>query len=366
MSFYSCIIGKGASIAPFPCSLYQRLKISIPKERMCSSMSHNEQSKKNLQSRKYTICINNPLEKGFDHNGIKHALSSFRNPPEYWCMADEIGDEKTFHTHVFLVLKSPTRFSRIKALFPGSHIEKALGSINENRLYVRKEGKWVNDPKAHTRIAESFEESGPPPVEQQAAGDKFVVLYDMVKDGLSDYEILEARPDFLKFFDKIDRIRQMLREEEYKATFRKLDVIYIYGPTNTGKTRHVMEKYGYENVFKIVNYDHSFDLYKGQPVILFDEFRSSLKITDMLVYLDGYPISLPARYHDRQACYSKVYIVSNIGLYSQYPNIQIEEPVTWAAFLRRIHHVYRMDPSGRLAEEIPGFIEINEDIAGEY
>ncbi len=32
---------------------------------------------------------------------------------------------------------------------------------------------------------------------------------------------------------------------------------------------------------------------KGQDVIVFEEFRSSLKIQDMLNYLDGYPCELP-------------------------------------------------------------------------
>ena len=72
---------------------------------------------------------------------------------------------------------------------------------------------------------------------------------------------------------------------------------------------------------------------------MFDEFRSSLMIGDMLDYLDGYPLALPARYANRQACYTTVYLISNIGLSAQYRNLQENEPATWKAFLRRIHHV---------------------------
>ena len=66
-----------------------------------------------------------------------------------------------------------------------------------------------------------------------------------------------------------------------------------------------------------------------------------------LNYLDGYPISLPARYANRVFCYETVYIVSNIDLKRQYPTVQQEEPATWKAFLRRIHHVieYKADGS---------------------
>ena len=98
------------------------------------------------------------------------------------------------------------------------------------------------------------------------------------------------------------------------------------------------------NVFRITDYLHPFDLYKGQDVILFDEFRSSLKIQDMLNYLDGYPLELPCRYANKIACYTKVYLISNISLESQYMNIQLDSPETWDAFLRRIHTVeHRVD-----------------------
>ena len=59
----------------------------------------------------------------------------------------------------------------------------------------------------------------------------------------------------------------------------------------------------------------------------------------MLNYLDIYPLQLPARYNNRQACYNYVYIVSNWDLKEQYINIQKEHPKTFQAFLRRIHRV---------------------------
>ena len=79
-------------------------------------------------------------------------------------------------------------------------------------------------------------------------------------------------------------------------------------------------------------------------MILFDEFRSSLPLADMLNYLDGYPIMLPCRYADRAAYYDTVYIDSNIPLEKQYPNVQIEEPASYQALLRRIHEKYEMLP----------------------
>ena len=46
-----------------------------------------------------------------------------------------------------------------------------------------------------------------------------------------------------------------------------------------------------------------------------------------------------ARYSNRIATHTKVWIISNISLLSQYANIQKDEPESWKAFLRRINTV---------------------------
>ena len=38
------------------------------------------------------------------------------------------------------------------------------------------------------------------------------------------------------------------------------------------------------------------------------------KIDNMLKYLDGHPIELPSRYFNKTACYTRVYIITNIEL----------------------------------------------------
>ncbi len=100
-----------------------------------------------------------------------------------------------------------------------------------------------------------------------------------------------------------------------------------------------MEKFGYSNVYRITNYKHPFDQYQGQDVIVFEEFQSSLPINQMLIYLDGYPIALPCRYADKIACYTKVYILSNIDIGEQYIDVQHHYQETWKAFLRRINTI---------------------------
>lgn len=305
-----------------------------------------ETKKRNTRHYKYQLTINNPQELNLTHDNIKLILSRRKNII-YYCLSDETGlREHTPHTHLFIMFKDLVRFNTIKGLFPTAHIEAAYGSAEDNRAYVSKTGKWADDPKADTAIPGTFEESGPLPDEPgQGFRSDIAQIYLQIADGLSNADIMAENPDAARHIGKMDRIRQDVLEARYREQWRDLEVTYIFGPTGTGKTRFVMEHHGYSNVFRVTNYAHPFDRYRQQPVICFDEFRSSLLVGDMLDYLDGYPFALPARYADRQACYIKAFIVSNIGLKEQYPNVQKEEPATWKAFLRRIHHVveYRKD-----------------------
>ncbi len=256
---------------------------------------------------------------------------------QYYCLSDEIA--KSHHTHIYILFKSPVRFTTIKNRFPKAHIEKAYGTSSQNREYVFKEGKWENDKKKETNLVESHEEWGTMPVERQGARNDCAELYEMISEGKSNYEILEENPDFIKQVERIEKVRQIIQEEKYKNVFRQMEVEYVFGDTGSGKTRGVMETYGYENVYRVTNYCHPFDQYQGQDVIVFEEFKGLIPMDQMLTFLDGYPVSLPCRYTDKIACFTKVFILSNIELKEQYTDIQIKDPEVWKAFLRRIHRI---------------------------
>lgn len=305
------------------------------------------------QSRKWLLTFNNPADHGVSHESIKVQISKIK-PIQYWSMGDEKGDEKdVYHIHLFLYARNGVRFSTIKKKFPSSHIDYCVGTALENRAYCFKDGaKFNKDADGHYSYVDAKkvlheglhfdntnEESGECPVERPGTRNDIEDLYCMIKDGMSTYEILDSNPQYIMQIDKIDKVRQTVREEQFKNTWRNLDVQYIWGITGSGKTRHVMELYGYENVYRVTDYDHPFDAYKGQDVIAFEEFRSSLRLDDMLKYLDGYPVEFPARYNNKVACFTKVYIITNIDIREQYPNVQKHEPMSWKAFLRRIHTV---------------------------
>lgn len=299
---------------------------------------------KDTQSRKWQITLNFKSKKQIDHKAIKNELSAIK-PIQYYCLADEIGlKEKTPHIHIFIACSSPVRFSSIKRHFPEGHIEQARGSCEENKNYVEKSGKWENDPKSDTSIKGTFEQWGEMFVERQGARSDLDFLYQLVKDGKSNFEILEENSNYLLRLTDIERVRQTVKAEEFRTTFRNMEVTYLWGKTGSGKTRYVMEREGYAAVYRVTEYEHPFDSYASQEILVLDEYRSQLKISELLNLLDGYPLELRCRYADKTACFTTVYIISNLPLSAQYPTIQFEQPETWRALLRRIHHIIEYPP----------------------
>lgn len=301
-------------------------------------------------SRRYLLTINNPREHEFDHDTIKRLLADLSGC-RYWCMCDEIGGETgTHHTHLYMVFRNAKEFTTIQRRFYGAHIDPAKGTHQEIRDYIRKEGQWLDHEKHETNLPETFEEFGELPDETSPQQTQAAAILDMVKTGASNAEILQAYPSSMNHLPRIDQARQALLAEEYRTKLRFLHVTYLFGPPASGKTRSVLEEFGLENVYRVTDYTHPFDSYAGEDVLLLDEFRSSLPFSTLLNILDIYPFKLPCRYADRQACYTKVYIVSNIPLKQQYRNIQVDEPASYQAFLRRIHETVEM-----LGDDDPDF-----------
>lgn len=298
----------------------------------------------------YQLTINNPKKKGWTHGHILGVMRGNFKTLVYICMADEQGS--CYHTHIFVVFASRVRFSMVKRYFEEAHIEKCKGSVSDNVNYIKKTGKWENDESKQEKIIEgTFEEYGTQPPDSKGKRSDMSELYQMILENMTNAEILAQNQDYILQIDKIDKVRTTILTERFKETVRiDLEVTYISGATGTGKTRDVLEKNGYSNVYRVTDYLHPFDSYCCQPVICFDEFRSSLRLKEMLMYCDIYPIELPSRYANKYACYNKVYIISNWALEKQYSELQHEDNESWQAFLRRIHKVIIYDASGNKTE----------------
>lgn len=289
------------------------------------------------QFRNYLLTINNPEKEDAEYAEEWKQLRYVK----YFIFQREKGEEKgTPHIQLYIEFTQGVTFDTMKKNFKTAHIESRKGSKAQARAYCSKEETRIGEVYEYGTFAEERERSD------------WTDILAMIADGATNKEIRDAYPSqFLRYYKAIEDNREMILFEQYANKRRTdLEVTYIFGDAGVGKTSYVLDTFGDDKVFRMTDYGAShnierFDGYCGQSVMLFDEYRSQIAMASMLNYLDIYPLQLPARFHNKTACYTKVFIVSNIPLSGQYPNVQRENPITFEAFLRRIHKVFNFNVS---------------------
>lgn len=316
----------------------------------------------NPQRNSFQLTINNPLP-DYSHEKIKGILHTQFKTLKFYCMADEVGEQGTEHMHIYIIFSSRVRWNTVKKHFPTAHIEIAHATATKNVEYIKKIGKWEETEKSSTRVEGTYEEWGTIPT-QKGTIPAMEELFEMIQAGFSNSQILAHNNDYIMNVDKLDRVRTMLLMDENKNNRRTdIKVIYVSGATGTGKTRMVLDKHGDSQVYRVTDYQHPFDGYECQNVMVFEEFRSGFRISDVLNYMDIYPIQLPARYSNKFACYHYLYFISNLTLEEQYQDVQRESKESWNSFLRRIHEVQVFQQDGKIDiyDSVKAYMERRRD-----
>lgn len=307
----------------------------------------NKKSVAQLKGRKWQITINNIDEIGIDFDNLKNIIKKRQPAVEYFCYCEEVGKETgKRHWHIFIKHANGINGSSILKVFPGAHLEYCVGTCKKNRDYIYKEGSYEGSEKEDTRQEGMQYEFGECPEESQGQRNDLIELRELIKTGKSNAEIYSINAQYLKYANSIDKIRLDILSDKNGNEWRDIEVTYIEGATGTGKTRGIVESYGYRNIWRIVKDDYSWNGYVDQDVAVFEEFRNTFAFTDMLNFLDGHPVQGRAMHGFRQLGYKNVFMCSNWRLDEQYKNIQEEHPRDWQAFLRRINKVIIREKAG--------------------
>jgi hypothetical protein len=287
-----------------------------------------------MRSKRYLLTINNPTQTTQE---IQEILTE--NNIDYACGSYEIGENGTPHYHIYIERENRMRFDQVKKWYPTAHIDYPLGTAQENRDYVFKIGKHEGTEKATTNDPNSHWEIGTMIVSDQGKRNDITKAIQMIEDGYSNLDIIRAIPSMFTHPQYLNSYRQNYLIKTVGQNEREnLSVMYIYGPTGVGKTTWVYKTYGYENVYRINSDDkNAFDNYQEEPVLLIDEFNSSIKFQELLQILDKFPHQVGARYTNKWLCATTIIILSNKSIMEMYPNVQKENPELFPALLRRFN-----------------------------
>ena len=220
-------------------------------------------------------------------------------------------------------------------------LEKVNSILTETIIEVTQDESDLNRLCYLEEISAKFFEK----IQQQIS--ELKDFYELIDSGASDLQLRELYPSlFLREFNKLNDLRNLRKFEIFKKQERDVEVIYIYGPSGSGKTTYVRDLIRNKEPFYVDTFDNSaFTGYAGEDILVIDEFRGAgqFNIQFMNRLLDFSPVKLRGLKYLGQACFTKVYIISNFHYKELYKQEQEENISQYNGFVRRLSKVIRIN-----------------------
>ena len=293
--------------------------------------------KRDTQHKNWILTIAEHL---FSRDELTAKLGRYR-----YCGQLEVGKDGYRHYQVGVFGKSGIRFSTLKNLLPGAHLEPAENAYAVLE-YVTKERTAVEggeigncDP---AKLKDELKGKGT----KKAKDFSFRELHEKVLAGEKVSDLVLVSANALRFRNALSEL-ELLRIDRQNSTIREVEAIYIHGATGVGKTYSVFTKC--PDLYRVTSYKNPWDLYRQQKTVALEEFASDLPITELLQVVDKYPMQVRARYADRHRAWDRVIIISNLPFEEQYKDIQKTHPEQFRALSRRFGYgknVYELCEGG--------------------
>lgn len=255
----------------------------------------------------------------YNDEKMEHLLQEFVPLCSYCILGLEVGKQKTPHIQGYAELKKRKSFNKIRKLLLNSHIEDRKGSGKQASEYCKKDG--------------NFTEYGE--LKVQGKRNDLKKFIEDVKNGARNNELIENHSSIMaRYYKFANVIRSAACEEKALSIHNKpIEVKVLVGLPGTGKTRYIYDNHKIEDIFRpdLSRNIIWFDGYKGQDVLLLDDFDGQINYSYLLTLLDRYFLNLPIKGGFTHKAWTKVYITSN-----EHPNEWYSNRDNIDALLRRI------------------------------
>lgn len=229
------------------------------------------------------------------------------------------------HLQGFLITKKKATFSAVRALLPGTHLERARGTQQQNKDYCSKSTSKVVGPFTIGDLEAPGREK------------PFAECVKAITQGSSIHSLTADFPEMVvRHHRGFEALQRYLIPPA--PAWRQLHVTWVIGDSDAGKTRYCHDVTS-ETLFQVNGDAQWWDGYTQQDSILFDDFDGVIRMKDMLNYLDGYRLRLPIKGGFVEAHWTKVYITANYPPEFFYPT---HPEKVRAAFRRRIHEIVQL------------------------
>ncbi len=290
----------------------------------------------------------------FTHNNPEGLLDFDVETMEYLVYQEEIGDAGNYHFQGYCEFAARTRQARAKEILGGRtvHIGHREGTQEQAIDYCKKQ---FHDDGSDKRLPHTeVHEWGTP--RSQGKRNDLEAFKDAVMSGARRRDLVDDHYKTLarysRFYDTLNQMNRPVRTKELVVTLH-------IGPTGTGKTRTVFDRFASGTEFwnaPINNGTMWFDSYDGQSTVLFDDFAgkaSHTTLSSLLRLLDQYSELVPTKGSHTWWCPEVIFVTTNIEPRDWY---------TWGnrgeqywALARRFHKVYLFHMP--VSDEDCGYVE---------
>ena len=206
-------------------------------------------------------------------------------------------DTKRSHHQGFLYLFNPvSSVKNLSKLIAGAHFEICKGSLADNEKYCSKEG--------------SYTEIGDKP--EMGRRSDLLQVRDDIKDGrITSEEIAMNNPELYHLFGRtLNKIEDICLRRKYRDFTTK--GLWLYGATGSGKSEKAFKDFNPTTHYVVPNDNGWWDGYTGQETVIFDEFRGdTLKFSELLRFIDKYPMTVKRRHREPVPFLAKLVIITS-------------------------------------------------------
>lgn len=283
----------------------------------------------NKKSRGWCFTINN-----YTDEDIK-TLGKIREECRYAIAGMEIGEQKTPHIQGYVYFETPRYLTSIgKKYIPRGHLIAARGLPEQNKSYCEKDGNLL------------FEFGEIP--KQGKRTDLIDLKEDLKNKKKTVQEIRDENPNL---YHQFGRTLDKLEDDYALSTCRnwKTETIWYYGKTGSGKSHRAYEGKSPGSYYDWVEDNGWWDGYRGQELVIMDEFRGQLPFWQLLRLTDKHPYEVKRRARQPTPFLAKkIIITSCMPPWEMYNNLKGSDSIE--QLLRRIK-TYQCNIDGTMEQK---------------
>ena len=221
---------------------------------------------KDIGSTKWCFTINNYSDS--DTFAVRHMLS--KPNVKYGIFGFEVGEEeKTPHIQGYVRFRSTVGFNAMAHKLVRARLERANGDDMQNKKYCSKD--------------DNHEEYGEAEESKQGSRNDIKAVSQLIRSG--EIEQTDFMFDYPEMYVRYGRMFDRMFAEVAPKRTTEPNIIWRYGLSGTGKTRHIFDNH--DNVY-VKDNTLWWDGYKSGDVILIDDFDNNIPYRVLLRILDRY------------------------------------------------------------------------------